>query len=96
MTAISQNFDPAHAMKYAADVVVPAYFEDADGTKYNGDAYFITSGEWELTDCGSRVWNPDVEFIGAVLVSDEDRTLIIHSNEGALPEWIDEALAQAA
>lgn len=96
MTALTHNFDPAEAMAYRADVVVYADFTDANGVTYEGEAFFLASGDWELPDTGPQFWAADVEFIGAVMQSDDETTLIIHGHEGAAPEWTERALEQAA
>ena len=94
MNARNHNFDPAAAMAYRADVTVDACLTDENGIEYEGTAFFISSGEWELPDSGPRFWAADVEFIGAVLASD-DATMIIHGHEGAQPDWVDSAMEQA-
>lgn len=95
MTAQSHNFDPAAAMAYRANITVDAYRTDDNGVEYQGEAFFLSGGEWEIPDSGPRFWSPDVEFIGAVLWSDEATTLIVHGHEGADEAWIERALELA-
>lgn len=96
MTAQTHNFNPAAAMAYRADVTVDADFEDASGAYWSGEAFFISGGEYVIPDSGPRFWSPDVEFIGAVLWSDDGTTMIVHGHEGAEAAWIESALEQAA
>jgi hypothetical protein len=95
MTDQSHNFDPAKAMAARAEISVYAYHCDKDDVEYEGEAFFITGGEWEIPDHGRSFWAADVEFIGAVLFSDDNNTLVIHGHEGASPRWIERAMEQA-
>lgn len=96
MTNQTHNFDPAAAMAYRADVTVDACYTDENGTEYEGEAFFISGGEWELPDSGPQFWAADVEFIGAVLYSDDCTTMIFHGHEGACNDWIERALEKAS
>ncbi len=96
MTDQSHNFDPAKAMEARADVVIDVDHEDADGEYWEGQAFFLSGGEWELPDSGPSFWAADVEFIGAVLRHTEGETMIVHGHEGAMSDWMDRAMEIAS
>jgi calcineurin-like phosphoesterase family protein len=84
MTAQTHNFDPAAAMAYQANVTVFASYTDANGTEYEGEAFFMAAYPFE--DAVT-----DLEFIGAVLFCDDNTTLIFHGHEGAQSDLIERA-----
>jgi len=95
MTDKTHNFDPAKAFAYRADVTIDVDCEDDNGTYWSGEAFFITGGESVTPDSGPSRWVTDVEFIGAVLFSDDGTTRVIHGHDGCDDDWIERALEAA-
>jgi hypothetical protein len=90
-----QTVDPKKTLSRRADVTVDAECEDENGVYWSGEAFFITGGESITPDSGSSYWATDVQFVGAVLFSDDNATLVVHGHEGCEAAWRERALEAA-